>query len=171
MTPDLIAAILERYRLPVFGVHGVAHWARVLENGRRLATATGARLPVVELFAVFHDSCRRNEGHDPGHGLRGGELARSLRGVLIDLDDEDFALLFEACARHTDGRLAGDVTVQTCWDSDRLDLMRVGIRTDPLRLCTAAARGPALLAWASARAAEGRVEELVREEWSIETPS
>jgi uncharacterized protein len=89
---------------------------------------------------------------------------------LIDLEDEEFALLFEACARHTDGRLAGDVTVQTCWDSDRLDLMRVGIRTDPLRLCTAAARGPALLAWASARAAELWVPELVSAEWGLETP-
>jgi len=37
------------------------------------------RLPVVEMFAVFHDSGRRDEGSDAGHGRRGAELARSLR--------------------------------------------------------------------------------------------
>jgi uncharacterized protein len=161
MTSDLVTSILAQYRLPVFGVHGVGHWARVQENGRRLTAATGARLPVVELFAIFHDSCRRNESRDWHRGRRGGELARSLRGVLSTWTT--FALLFEACDRHTDNLRQWDVTLRICWDADRLDLMRVGIRTDPRRLGTEAARDPALLIWASTRAAEGRVPELVRE--------
>ena len=39
----------------------------------------------------------------------------------------------------------------TCWDADRLDLGRVGIRPDPRRLFTAAARSPELLSWAYQR--------------------
>ena len=58
-------------------------------------------------------------------------------------------LLRLACARHTDGWLEADVTVQTCWDADRLDLPRAGVRVRPERLCTAAARDPAVIAWAA----------------------
>jgi uncharacterized protein len=47
--------------------------------------------------------------------------------------------------------LQGDVTVQTCWDADRLDLGRVGIRPVASRLCTPAARAPDVIAWAYAR--------------------
>jgi uncharacterized protein len=50
----------------------VVRWARVLENGQCLASATGANPEVVTLFALFHDSRRINEYHDEGHGLRGG---------------------------------------------------------------------------------------------------
>ena len=87
---------------------------------------------------------------DDGHGLRGGNLARSLRGTLVHLDDARFELLFEACRLHTDGLTEGEPTLQACWDADRLDLGRVGITPEPHRLCTDAARG--LVSWANARA-------------------
>jgi uncharacterized protein len=168
LQPGLLTAILSQYQLPVSGIHGIAHWARVLENGRRLSEATGARPLVVELFAVFHDSRRHNEGWDPGHGLRGAELARRLRAAHIDLQDSDFELLVEACARHTEGGTDGELTVRVCWDADRLDLERVGIRTDPRRLCTAAARDPGLLGWARRRAADRFLPRTVLEEWGID---
>ncbi len=57
----IIHEILEDYALPIHGDHGVSHWARVLENGLKLAEATGANVSVVSLFAVFHDSRRINE--------------------------------------------------------------------------------------------------------------
>jgi len=38
-----------------------------------------------------------------------------------------------------------EVTVQTGWDADRLDLGRVGIVPRPDKLCTAQARDPVLL--------------------------
>jgi uncharacterized protein len=169
--PGLVATILSQYRLPPYGVHGIAHWARVLENGRRLSAATGARLLVVELFAVFHDSRRRSDGWDPGHGRRGAELARELRAAHIALDDTDFELLIEACARHTEGGTNGDITILACWDADRLDLERVGIRTDPRRLCTTAARDPELLGWASRQAVDRAVPSAVLREWEIGRPS
>ncbi len=43
---------------------------------------------------------------------------------------------------------AGDITVQTCWDADRLDLGRVGITPNPRWLCTACAKDPATILWA-----------------------
>lgn len=145
----ILGAILRGYQLSPRGDHGVVHWARVHENGARLAAATGADAEVVSLFALFHDSRRVNEFHDDDHGLRGGEFARSLRGTLVHLDDARFELLTEACRLHTDGLTAGDATLQACWDADRLDLGRVGITPQPRRLCTGAARG--LLPWAHAR--------------------
>ena len=36
--PLVLKTALEDYALPLNGDHGVAHWARVLENGLRLAT-------------------------------------------------------------------------------------------------------------------------------------
>jgi uncharacterized protein len=54
-----------------------------------------------------------------------------LRGRLFDLADDDFQLLHYACRWHTDEETHPDVTIRTCWDSDRLDLGRVGIVPDP----------------------------------------
>ncbi len=168
LSPTLLAAILNDYRLEPGGIHGVSHWARVLENGRRLAAATGADLAVVELFAVFHDSRRFNEGHDPGHGRRGAELARGLRGAAFELADGPFQLLHRACSGHTGGSADTDITVRTCWDADRLDLGRVGIRPDPQLLCTSAAREREMLEWAWARSMDWFVPELVEKEWGLD---
>src|SRR5271169_2742984 len=137
---ELLQTILNQYSLPRNGVHGLSHWARVLENGRLLAAKTGARPQVVELFAVLHDARRPNDGVDYTHAKLGAEYAASLRGKLVLLSDDDFELLYDACLHHTSGKIDGDVTVQTCWDADRLDLGRVGITPDPMRLCTATAR-------------------------------
>ena len=160
---ELIAAILDRYELPLGGVHGPRHWGRVLANGLRLARDTGADRDVVSLFAVFHDACRRNEGRDPGHGGRGADLAADLHGDLYELEDARLELLVTACAGHTDGGTEAEPTVQTCWDADRLDLGRVAITPDPRRLCTAAAREPGIIAWAEERSRGGHETRAVRE--------
>ncbi|MHB8834280.1 MAG: HD domain-containing protein [Candidatus Methylomirabilia bacterium] len=146
-----IAAVRAQYRLDWDGIHGRAHWERVLENGLRLAGLTGARTDVVELFAYFHDACRHNDSRDPEHGARGAELARSLAGTVFDLDPQGLALLVEACTGHTRGETVAEATVATCWDADRLDLARVGKTPRPELLCTDAARDPAIIAWACGR--------------------
>lgn len=169
ITPELMQAILDQYRLQPYGAHGVYHWARVLENGRLLAARVpGARLEVVTFFAVFHDSRRENEGHDYGHGKRGAELASQFRGRYFDLSDEDFSLLVAACREHTGGRSHSDPSVQVCWDSDRLDLNRVRIPVDPRRLLTGAARDPEVIAWADERARHWFVPDLVAREWGLD---
>ncbi len=63
-TGAIVRDILTGYALPPRGYHGVVHWARVLENGMRLAAETGANPRVVTLFALFHDARRLNEGRD-----------------------------------------------------------------------------------------------------------
>jgi uncharacterized protein len=163
---EIMRSVLDGYRLPVRGYHGVVHWARVAENGLRIAEANGGDAEVVRLFAVFHDSRRVNEMRDKDHGLRGGELARSLRGSLVHLDDGRFEQLFEACRLHTDGLTTGDPTLQACWDADRLDLGRVGITPKANRLCTDAAR--ALIDWADARAVAGFEPLAVLTSWGIQ---
>jgi uncharacterized protein len=161
----IIFEILEDYALPVRGDHGVVHWARVLDNGLRLAAATGANVEVVTLFALFHDSRRVNEYTDFGHGHRGAEFARSLRGRLVHLGDADFKFLYEACRLHTDGLIEADVTLQACWDADRLDLGRVGITPEPDRLCSDAARE--VLDWAHGRAVMRYEPDFVSEVWGL----
>jgi uncharacterized protein len=145
---ELILAIKGQFQLNPFDIHGIPHWARVRANGRKLASKTGANFKVVELFAVFHDSRRENDWEDPGHGLRGAELAREKRGDWFDVSDGEMDLLFHACAHHTGGRKHDDITVQTCWDSDRLDLGRVGITPDPKYLCTEFGKSAEIFQWA-----------------------
>ena len=106
---------------------------------------------MVELFAFFHDSRRLNDGHDPEHGSRAALFAQSLAGSVFELEPSELQLLMAACRGHSDGLTAGDITVLTCWDADRLDLGRVGITPNPNRLCTTAARDPVMLEWAYRR--------------------
>ena len=122
------------------GFHGKDHWLRVLRNGREVALATGANLRVVELFAIIHDSKRKNENHDPDHGRRAAEYARMMQGVWFRLETAELELLCNACLLHSDGLTRADLTVQACWDADRLDLGRVGIKPDPRYLCTSHAK-------------------------------
>jgi len=164
----ILQVILEDYALPLAGVHGVAHWARVLENGLRLAEATGANVEVVALFAVLHDSRRINEFTDPEHGPRAAEFAAEIRGTVLDLDDHEFRLLYRACEGHTHERDHPDVTIQTCWDADRLDLGRVGIMPHPSYLCTEVAKRPETIQWADGRASFGVIPTFVLDVWEID---
>ena len=87
---------------------------------------------------------------------------------MFTLSDADFALLYEACAYHTDGLTEADVTIQVCWDSDRLDLGRVGIMPEKAKLCTVAAKASKMLKWADGRAAFEVVPDFVKGEWGID---
>ena len=117
--------------LSPYSFHGPTHWRRVEANGLHLCSKTeGSDLTVVRLFAVFHDSCRENEGHDPQHGQRGALLARELHGSLYTITSDQLELLCLACDTHHLGAMSEDPTVGVCYDADRLDLGRVGILPD-----------------------------------------
>jgi len=140
----LCRAVLAQYRLdPGDGLHGLPHWARVARNGYWLAAAAGVAPRLVEPFALLHDACREDDGHDPGHGPRAAALAGVLSPELLELDAAEILLLREACGQHMRGRMLAHPAVQVCWDADRLDLPRLGLALDPRRLCTAAARAVA----------------------------
>jgi len=100
----------------------------VARNGLYTAERTGADAVVVSLFALFHDCQRYSDGADSGHGARGAAYAESMRDEFGVLDDGRFALLDEACCGHTDRVHHDDPTIGACWDADRVDLTRLGIR-------------------------------------------
>lgn len=164
---SLMQAITQEYALPLFGVHGVSHWARVLENGRLLCRETGADFEVVSLFAVFHDSKRKNEDIDPLHGQRGADFAAELHGTFFTLDNHHFDILYEACVGHTHECHHSDITIQACWDADRLDLGRVGIHPHPSRLCSNFAEQPKVIEWADRRSTTHYVPDFVKTEWGV----
>ena len=136
----LLAHLRSQFKINWRGYHGIPHWARVRANGLMLSDETAANRHVVELFAFFHDARRLNEHDDDGHGSRGAALARQLKGSFFEATDLEMDLLQYACQHHSDGLQAGDTTVLTCWDADRLDLGRVGITPNPRYLCTDAAK-------------------------------
>jgi uncharacterized protein len=159
-----LEAVLRDSVLDPNGIHGVAPWARVMENGLRLAQETGADVEVVRLFALLHDSRRICDGTDPGHGPRSADFGRTLLGRAFDLSATQFKLLHSACAGHTHERTHPKDTVRTCWDADRLDLGRIGIRPRSRLLCTGVARREDTIRCAYDRAASRLVPAFVRKD-------
>jgi uncharacterized protein len=156
---SLRGMIQEQFALNWYGMHGILHWQRVKENGLRLAELTQANKQVVELFAYLHDSRRMNEGLDRQHGKRAAKYVTSLNGLIINLPTREFDRLAYACRNHSDGLTEADITIQTCWDADRLDLGRVGITPEPQYLCTDAAKDPKIIEWAYRRSQDGYTNE------------
>ena len=108
--------------------HGLEHWHQVEFNGLLLASRTGADITVVRLFALFHDCRRMDDAYDVEHGARAVEfIDRCLAEKRFELDEERLEKLRRACRLHTKERQTGDITIDTCFDADRLDLGRVGI--------------------------------------------
>jgi uncharacterized protein len=118
-------------------IHGIEHWRCVGEVGADLAAAiAGADARVVLVFAAFHDSQRLNDGRDPEHGQRAADVVHSLRL----LHGSALETVTWALVEHDRGLTADDPTVGCCWDADRLDLVRLGMRIRPDLLSTGAGR-------------------------------
>ena len=160
---ELVRRLRRTFRLDWHGTHGARHWARVMHHGTHIARSTGGDLRVVRLFALLHDARRWNEGHDPDHGSRAATWVVALhREGLLGLDDTRADWLAEACARHSLGGRSVNPTIAACWDADRLDLGRVGVRPDPKRMCTPIAAAPERIQFAVDWAAEQTVWRVTR---------
>ena len=147
VTPALVREIRNQFRLDWQGIHGAPHWARVYAHGQAIGTVVGADLRVCELFAFLHDARRMDDGMDPEHGARAADYAAWLRRKgYFELEETAFALLHQACSGHSEGRVHAHLTVQVCWDSDRLDLARVGMTPAARYLCTDVAKEPERIA-------------------------
>lgn len=132
---DIQNLVLDRWTLG--STHGIGHWNRVYENGMKLITDDVDPV-VVAFFAYLHDSCREDDYTDLYHGVRASEWLEEIRtSCLKVLTDEQFFKLKEACRLHTTEKYTGDPTIDACFDADRLDLWRVGIKPDPYRMATA----------------------------------
>jgi uncharacterized protein len=116
--------------------HGVDHWDRVAKFGKTLYV-DGVDMNVVIAFAYLHDVERKNDDIDDGHGHRASILVDSIhQNYLRDFDAEQISLLKRACELHTLRHRTGNITIDTCFDADRLDLPRVGITPEPERMAT-----------------------------------
>jgi uncharacterized protein len=131
-----IRSFLCKGHFDITGIHGVTHWDRVRDIGLFLSEETGADETVIKLFALFHDSMRVSNREDDGHGYRAYLLLSQCRGILFDLDDVRFNQLRHACMLHTNEIHNSDVTIATCYDADRLDLVRLNREINPLLLNT-----------------------------------
>jgi uncharacterized protein len=149
VSPKVLRAVRDQYRLDWDGIHGAEHWRRVRDIGRILADRTGADPKVLEYFAMLHDACRWHDGHDKDHGERAADFATGIR-ELIEVDDGPFESLLRAMRLHTRGETKASLDVMACWDSDRLDLYRPGVSIVPNAryLCTDAAKDRELIRWA-----------------------
>ena len=125
-------------------IHGVGHWDRVAKFGKMLYQE-GADMDVVMCFAYLHDSERINNSVDDEHGLRASLFIDTIRDTYLKaLSDEQISTLKMACEMHTVVPRTSDITVNICFDSDRMDLLRVGIMPLPERMATE--RGAELVA-------------------------
>ena len=116
--------------------HGIEHWDRVTRFGEMLYV-DGVDMNVVVAFAYLHDVGRINNYVDDEHGQRASILVDGIRyNYLRDFNDEQVALLKRACELHTLKHRTGNITIDTCFDADRLDLPRVGITPDPELMAT-----------------------------------
>lgn len=126
--------------------HGLPHWERVKRNGiilslsihnGRLCFREGIDIKVVCYFTYLHDKYRLNDYADLQHGERAADMLYTIRDILLkDLDDEEFSLLEQACRLHTTTHKTGNLTIDTCFDADRLDLERVGIIPNRSKMAT-----------------------------------
>lgn len=147
-----LAAAKAQFRLDIHGVHGLPHWERVLKHGTAIAGVDKeVDIKVVNLFAVLHDSQRFDEDDDPFHGRRAADYMLSLveDDILISISRVQMAELFWALRDHSRGVRVNHPTVQACWDADRLDLGRVGIKPEAKYLGSEYARRPDVIeaAW------------------------
>lgn len=135
---DILGRVEKEFRLGSDSIHGKRHWDRVWEFGQAIGKNNGADLTVVYLFSYLHDSKRIYEFDDDGHGERAAAFVQELftKGVL-DISEKQLEQLIFACRFHDKPySRSDDISIQTCWDADRLDLPRVGIKVDPTRLNT-----------------------------------
>ena len=133
---ELRSFCLNRWPKDLGSTHGIEHWDRVARFGRVLYEA-GVDMNVVTAFAYLHDSERKDNFEDIKHGKRASELIDSIRAsLLIELNDKQIIKLKRACELHTTERKTGDATIDACFDADRMDLLRVGIKPSPDRMAT-----------------------------------
>ena len=126
--------------------HGPEHWNRVRIHGMAQARSSGVDPLLPHLFALVHDSQREDEGIDPGHGPRAAAWIAQNRALFSFLADDEIEGLQRACELHSTGaQRDARVDVMCCWDSDRLDLWRVGNEPDPQYLSLDNAKRPEVI--------------------------
>jgi uncharacterized protein len=134
-------------------IHGSGHWFRVRRFGALLAEREGlppAARQCVEIFSLVHDLARVHDGGGNQHAIDGAQYVDDVvPAVFGAVPQGQVEIVRMAIRYHSDGLVARRAsehglfdplegppdlvlrTVACCWDADRLDLPRVGIRPHP----------------------------------------
>ena len=127
------------------GIHGISHSRTVYKYGTILSNKNAniykkpVDIAVVRWFAYLHDIQRAFYGDDAGHGERAVLFIDHIRkSYLKRLSEEQVYKLKEACRLHSTTHSTGDLTIDTCFDANRLDLRRTGIIPNPKKMATEA---------------------------------
>lgn len=149
---NVIDHVIDNFELDLKGIHGASHWARVAINGYILCQYhPEIDYRVTQAFAFLHDSKRTADGKsDIEHGAKAAEWITENRAI-INLSDSQVVLLTEACRGHTVEIFSDNITIQACWDADRLDIGRCKPYIDISFLGTSAAKKPEVMAAAMMR--------------------
>lgn len=130
--PTLLEALKENFCLKDSDYHNIKHWNRVYKISKFISSHYNIESDIFKYFALFHDVGRKDDDHNFEHGEDGRKLAIKYRKY-IDLNDDEFEKLIYACKWHTkpldiNNKLYKDKIVTICWDSDKLDLVRLNIQ-------------------------------------------
>jgi len=126
---ELKEYLISNFLLGSDSLHGPLHWESVLRNGLLIASKNkNIDQEVITLFSYIHDSRRVDEYIDINHGERAANSLEYLEKLgLLNLRKNQKELLYLAIKHHNEGEISTDLTIGACWDSDRLELDRVGI--------------------------------------------
>lgn len=121
-----------RLKIGIDSIHGYSHWKSVEKAGCYIADKNGADKKVISCFSFLHDIGRTVESEEPGHGEKSAEIIKDVFDAeSLDLNSSQYEKLLEAVSDHDKQKAESeDITVQTCWDADRLDLPRVHVIPD-----------------------------------------
>ncbi len=139
----------EKCSLDYNSIHGFNHSRNVKKIGNYLASKTGADKEVINCFSYLHDIGRQTEAEEPGHGEKSATLVNKyFNKEELKLSAEQYDKLIKAISNHDSSNgQSDDITTQTCWDADRLDLWRLNIIPDPDLLFTDIAKEDTTLDW------------------------
>lgn len=130
-----------------YGIHGIAHVARVLVWAEHIARSLngdgpGLDLEAIRWAAILHDVGRHDDGKDAGHGERSAAWIRAHRDTVSLLTDEQIKQVVYCCEWHDrEDRHAPRMTpmLKCLKDADGLDRVRI-FDLNPAYLRTKTAR-------------------------------
>lgn len=129
---DLLREAKSLSTMPDSPLHGDAHWRAVASSGLDIADAdAGVNRRLVVAFGLIHDFQRIDDGWDEEHGARAANAIGRLKSLPAMLSRTEISKLKTACEDHEKGFVSEDPAIGACWDADRVNLWRIGVKPDP----------------------------------------
>jgi uncharacterized protein len=159
----VLKSIIEEYSLNLLsGMNGLNHWSRVLENALLLSEYNNANKNIIIAFSLFHKIKRNNEEHDQNEGIKSAEFLRYYEDQL-NLTEEEFDETYLACKNISEYMFHENKNISTCWDAERLDLMRTGLYPKESNMNSDYAKNAGIITWSVKRALNNHISDWVYE--------